>query len=72
VHTRNYLSDNQRAIKNFVDNFTKVGFEGENGETSQTVATATKLSATRNSYCVRDGLHVVTAANTDVDGVAGP
>jgi hypothetical protein len=49
AHTRNYLSDNQRAIKNFVDNFTKAGFEGDNGETSQTVATATELSATRNS-----------------------
>jgi hypothetical protein len=49
AYTRNYLSDNQRAIKNFVDNFTKAGFEGDNIETSQTAAAAAELSGAQNS-----------------------
>lgn len=49
AHTRNYLSDNQRAIKNFVDNLTKAGFEGDKGEISQTAAAAAELNGARNS-----------------------
>jgi hypothetical protein len=49
AHTRNYLSDNQKAIKNFVDNFTKAGFKGDNGESSQAAVPAAKLGTTRNS-----------------------
>jgi hypothetical protein len=49
AHTRNYLSDKQRAIKNFVDNFTKAGFEGDNGETPQTEAPAAEPSGAPNS-----------------------
>jgi hypothetical protein len=49
AHTRNYLSDNQRAIKNFVDDFNKAIHEGDNGESSQAAAAAAELSATRNS-----------------------
>jgi hypothetical protein len=49
AHTRNYLSDNQKTINNFVDNFTRAVHDGENGETSQTAAAATEISTTRNS-----------------------
>ncbi|KAK4174671.1 kinase subdomain-containing protein [Triangularia setosa] len=56
AHTRNYLTSNQRTIKKFVDNFIKAIHEGEDGESSQTVAKATELSPMQN----------------DADSVAGP
>lgn len=49
AHTRNYLSDNQRTIKKFVDDFISAAHKGDNGESSQTAAPAAELSATRNS-----------------------
>jgi hypothetical protein len=49
AHTRNYLSDNQRAVKNFVYNFIGVVRVGGNGESSLTAATATESNAPRNS-----------------------
>ncbi|KAK4139118.1 kinase subdomain-containing protein, partial [Dichotomopilus funicola] len=58
AHTRNYLSDKQRAIKTFAAKFTKAGFEGDNGETAQTVAPAAELSGARNSGVAEPWYHV--------------
>ncbi|KAK3316581.1 acyl transferase/acyl hydrolase/lysophospholipase, partial [Apodospora peruviana] len=49
AHARNYLSDNQRAVKDFVDNFIGVVRVGGNGESSQAVVPAAELSAAQNS-----------------------
>jgi hypothetical protein len=49
AHTRNYLIDNQRTIQKFVDDFIKAVHQGDNGDSSRSAATATELSATRNS-----------------------
>jgi hypothetical protein len=49
AHTRNYISDNQRTVKNFVDNFIGVVHGGDNGESSHAAAPDAGLSASRNS-----------------------
>jgi hypothetical protein len=49
AHTRNYLSDNQRTIKSFVNHFTRAVHDGDNGESSQAAAPAAELDTTRNS-----------------------
>jgi hypothetical protein len=49
AHTRNYLSDNQRVIKSFVNDFTRAVHDGDNGESSQAAAPAAELGTTRNS-----------------------
>jgi hypothetical protein len=49
AHTRNYLSDNQRTIQKFVDDFSRAVSDGDNGESSQAAAAADELNATWNS-----------------------
>ncbi|OIW30051.1 FabD/lysophospholipase-like protein [Coniochaeta ligniaria NRRL 30616] len=49
AHTRNYLSDNQRAIREFVHSLVRAGYDGDNGGNSQPAAPAAELNGARNS-----------------------
>ncbi|KAJ9130190.1 Acyl transferase/acyl hydrolase/lysophospholipase [Pleurostoma richardsiae] len=64
AHTRNYLSDNQRTIKKFVDGFISAAYGGDNGENSQTAAAAAvELSATRNRSVAGPWYHLPFSRN---------
>ncbi|KAK3326646.1 P-loop containing nucleoside triphosphate hydrolase protein [Apodospora peruviana] len=64
AHARNYLSDNQRAVKDFVDNFIGVVRVGGNGESSQAVVPAAELSAAQNNGIARPWYHLPFPRNT--------